>query len=66
MFFKKYALMDGETTGWYVEARTIKEIVRHLSGGRQYVIAVEYGKPRPLTEKEEAELQSELAKRRSR
>jgi len=66
VFFKKYALMDGETTGWYVEARTIKEIVRHLSGGRQYVIAVENGKPRSLTDKEEAELQSELAKRRSR
>ena len=66
MFFKKYALMDGETRGWYVEARTIKEIVRHFSGARQYVIAVENGKPRSLTDKEEAELQSELAKWRSR
>lgn len=61
MFFKKYALMDGETMGWYVEARTIKEIVRHLNGRRQYVIAVECGKPRPLTGEEEAELQSEVA-----
>lgn len=66
MFGKKYALTDGEVWGWYEEARTIKEIVRHLSGGREYVIAVEYGKPRPLTDKEEAELQSELAKRRFR
>ena len=65
MLRTKYAVMDGEVLGWYDEAPTIQEIVRHFSGGKQYVIAVENGKPRPLTDKEEADLQSELAKRRS-
>jgi hypothetical protein len=66
MFRTKYSMMDGEGVGWCDEARTIKEIVRHFSGAKQYVIAVENGKPRSLTDKEEVELQSELAKQRSR
>lgn len=66
MFRTKYALMDGEVLGWYDEARTIKTIARHFSGAKQFVIAIENGEPRSLTDKEEAELQSELAKQRSR
>jgi hypothetical protein len=64
MFFKKYAVTDRNTMGWYIEARTIKEIASHVNGADQYVIAVEYGKPRPLTDEEEAELQLEQAKQR--
>jgi hypothetical protein len=66
MFSTKYVLMDGEVLGWYDEAGTIKEIARHFTGAKQFAIAIENGKPRSLTNKEEAELQSELAKQRSR
>jgi len=66
MFGKKYALTDGEVWGWYEEAGTIKEIVSRISDAKQFVIAIEYGKPRSLTAKEETEVQSELARRRSR
>jgi hypothetical protein len=53
----KYGITDGEQVGWFTEADTLKGAAALIRNAKEFVIAIENGKPRQLTAKENAELE---------
>jgi hypothetical protein len=53
----KYGITDGEQVGWFDEADTLKRAAALIRNAKEFVIAIENGKPRQLTADENAELE---------